>query len=131
MWNRIGRPRPPAVDEIKIFDNNDRATKHSERKERFSPLSSLSKNLISSTAGGLGSPIQFYIFSSRPFVSSWPLLFHTRGVLVEIIALLTSKKIIMKLMHWQSNKFQIFVSMWKHAKSTCFVYVRLKFLNHF
>ena len=28
MWNRIGRPRPPAVDEIKIFDNDDKATKH-------------------------------------------------------------------------------------------------------
>ena len=31
MGNRIGRPRPPTVDEFKIFDNDDKATKHSER----------------------------------------------------------------------------------------------------
>ena len=28
MWNQNGRPRTPAVDGIKIFDNNDQATKH-------------------------------------------------------------------------------------------------------
>ena len=30
MWNQNGRPRPPAVaiDEIKIFDNDDQAAKH-------------------------------------------------------------------------------------------------------
>ena len=43
MWNRIGLPRPLAVDEIKIFDNDDKATKLSERKEHFAALSSLSK----------------------------------------------------------------------------------------
>ena len=40
MWNQIGRPKPSAVDEIKIFDNDDKAAKHSERKERFAVLSS-------------------------------------------------------------------------------------------
>ena len=29
MWNQIGRPKPPAVDEIKIFDNDDKAAKRS------------------------------------------------------------------------------------------------------
>ena len=57
MRKQIERPRPPAVDEIKIFDNDDKAAKHSERKRRFAALSSLSKILISSTAGGLGCPI--------------------------------------------------------------------------
>ena len=32
MWNQIGWPRPPAVNEIKTFDNDDKAAKHSERK---------------------------------------------------------------------------------------------------
>ena len=49
--------RPPVVDEIKIFNNDDKAAKHFERKECFAALSSLSKILISSTAGGLGRPI--------------------------------------------------------------------------
>ena len=43
MRNKIGRPRPPAVDEIKVFDNDDKAAKRSERKECFVTLSSLSK----------------------------------------------------------------------------------------
>ena len=28
MWNQNGWPRPPAVDGIKIFDNDDQATTH-------------------------------------------------------------------------------------------------------
>ena len=40
----------------KIFDNDDKAAKHSESKKHFAALSS-SKILISSTAGGLGQPI--------------------------------------------------------------------------
>ena len=28
MWNQSGQPRPPAVDGIKIFDNDDQAVKH-------------------------------------------------------------------------------------------------------
>ena len=28
MWNQNGQPRPPAVDETKIFDNDDQAAKH-------------------------------------------------------------------------------------------------------
>ena len=28
IWNQNGQPRSPAVDGIKIFDNNDQATKH-------------------------------------------------------------------------------------------------------
>ena len=48
----IGQPRPPAVDKIKIVDNDNKATKRSF-KECFAALSSLSKILISLTAGGL------------------------------------------------------------------------------
>ena len=48
------------------FDNDDKAAKCSERKKHFVALSSLSKILISSTAGGLGHPIRFTSFSSWP-----------------------------------------------------------------
>ena len=86
-WKRceikLGSQRLPAVDDIKIFDNDDKAAKHSEC---FVALSSLSKILISSTAGGLGHSVQFHIFFILTFFSSWPLLLYTRGVLVEIIA---------------------------------------------
>ena len=37
MRNQIGRPRPPAVDEIKIFDNDDNAAKHSEKNNVLRP----------------------------------------------------------------------------------------------
>ena len=40
MWNQIGRPRPPAVDKVKIFDNDDKIAKYSKRKYRFVALSS-------------------------------------------------------------------------------------------
>ena len=59
---------PPAVDEIKIFDNDDKATKHSFLSECFAAFSSLSKILISSTAGGLGRPIWFHIFFILAFL---------------------------------------------------------------
>ena len=36
--NQIGQPRPPAVDEIKIIDNDDKAAKHSGRKRTFCGL---------------------------------------------------------------------------------------------
>ena len=39
---------------FKVFDNDDKVTKHSERKENFAALSSLSKIIISSAAAGLG-----------------------------------------------------------------------------
>ena len=55
MGNQIGRPRPPAVDEIKIFDNDDKATKHSEN-----------------------------IFFILAFLVLGLYFFYTRGVLVEI-----------------------------------------------
>ena len=42
--------RPPDVDGIKFFDKDDQATKHSLC---FAAWSSLSKNLIPSTSGGL------------------------------------------------------------------------------
>ena len=42
--------------------------------------------LISLTAGGLGHPIRFKIFFILVFFGSWPLLFYTRDVLVEIVA---------------------------------------------
>ena len=45
MWNQIGRPRPPAVDEIEIFDNYDKAAKRSERKRMFCGLVIIIKNL--------------------------------------------------------------------------------------
>ena len=66
--NQIGRPRPPAVDEIKLFDNDDKAAKRSEKKEHFATLSSLSKILISLTARGLGHPIGFHIFFILAFL---------------------------------------------------------------
>ena len=74
MWNQIGRPRPPAVDKIKIFDNDDKTTKHFERKERFVALSSLSKN-FKKQQEALAAQYDFTSFSSWPFLSSWHLLF--------------------------------------------------------
>ena len=38
MVNQIWQPRPPAVDEIEIFDD-DKATKHSFLSECFAALS--------------------------------------------------------------------------------------------
>ena len=79
MWNQIGLPRPPAVVGIKIFDNDDEATKHSER--RFCGVVIIIKNFN-------------FINSSRPwppnFSSHLPSLvlghyfFCTRGDLFEI-----------------------------------------------
>ena len=73
-----------AADEIKIFDDDDKVTKHPERKECFVALLSLSKSIN-------------FIYSRRPWspnlishlfhlglFSSWSLLFYTRGVMVEI-----------------------------------------------
>ena len=45
--------RPPDVDGIKIFDKDDQAAKHYDKKQCFAAWSSLSKILISSTSGGL------------------------------------------------------------------------------
>ena len=45
--------RPPDVDGIKIFDKDDQATKHKDKKQYFAAWSSLSKILIPSTSGGL------------------------------------------------------------------------------
>ena len=39
IWNQIGRPRPPAVDEIKKIDDDNKITKYSDC---FVTLSSLS-----------------------------------------------------------------------------------------
>ena len=47
--NQIRQPRPNAVDEIKTFDNDDKATKHFETKNFFD-LVIIVKNLISSIA---------------------------------------------------------------------------------
>ena len=47
---KLGNQRPPAVDEIKIFDDDDKATKHSFSLRMFCGLVSLSKILISSTS---------------------------------------------------------------------------------
>ena len=62
--------KAPAVDEIKIFDNDNNAAKHSEGKECFAALSSLSKILISSTAGDVSRPILFHIFFILAFFGS-------------------------------------------------------------
>ena len=45
--------RPPDVDGIKIFDKDGQAAKHCNKKQCFAAWSSLSKNLIPSTSGGL------------------------------------------------------------------------------
>ena len=50
-------PSSPAADKIKIFNNVDKAAKHSEGKKPFAALLSLLKILISSTVGGLGRAI--------------------------------------------------------------------------
>ena len=42
--NQIGRPRPPAVNEIKIFDNDSKATKHSFSLRMFCGLVIIIKN---------------------------------------------------------------------------------------
>ena len=68
MWNQIGRPRPPAVDEIKIFDNDDNAAKHSERKRTFYGLVIIIKNFNFINSGGLGCPIWFHIFIILAFL---------------------------------------------------------------
>ena len=91
MWNQIGQPRPPAVDEIKIFDNNDKAAKHSERKRTFYGLVIIIKNFISLTAGGLGHPIWFHIFFILAFL-------YIRGVLVEIKTFLLATYVKTKIM---------------------------------
>ena len=53
------RPRPPAVDEIKIFDNDDQAAKHyfivAGNSNVLWPGHHYQK-LIPSTAGGRGRP---------------------------------------------------------------------------
>ena len=81
-WNQTGLPRTPAVDGIKVFDNHDKAAKRSFSLRMFCSLVIMIKNFN-------------FINSRRPWppnlishlfhpVSSWPLLFYTRGVLVEI-----------------------------------------------
>ena len=77
MWNQIGQPRPPAVDEIKIFDNDDKAAKHSERKRMFCGLV-INFNFINSRRPWLPNLIS-HLFHPGLF-SSWPLLFFTPGV---------------------------------------------------
>ena len=49
--------KAPTVDGIKIFDTDDKAAKHSEEKECFAAISSLSNILILSTTDSLGHPI--------------------------------------------------------------------------
>ena len=75
MWNQIGQSRPAAVNEIKIFDNDDKASKCSFSLRVFCGLIIIIKILISSTAGGLGCLIWFHIFLILALFSSWPLLF--------------------------------------------------------
>ena len=87
----------PAVDEIKIFDNDDKAAKHSERKRTFCGLVIIIKNFN-------------FINSRRP----WPpnlishlfhpgllvlgrYFFYTRGVFVEII--ITTTKSLKQIMN--------------------------------
>ena len=48
MQNQIGKPRPPAADEIKIFDNDDKATKHSFSQNVLWPCYHYQKYFISS-----------------------------------------------------------------------------------
>ena len=72
-----------AVDVIKIVDNDDKAAKHSERKEYFAALPSLSKISISLIAVGLAAQFDFTCFSSRPFLVLGRHFFYTKGVLFE------------------------------------------------
>ena len=52
--------------------------------ECFAALWSLSKILISSTAGGLSCPVWFHIFFTLAFFNFGHYFFYTRGVLVEM-----------------------------------------------
>ena len=73
----MGNQRPPAVDGIKIFDNDDQVAKHYcclptmtlqwKATVMFWARSSLSKNLIPSAAKGLDRPLYFTSFSACPF----------------------------------------------------------------
>ena len=92
MWNQNGWPRPPTVDEIKIFDNDDQATKYNcyllevilaGHNSILWPGHYYQK-FIPSTAGGLGCPFWFHIFSAWRFLGSWPQLFLHQGILVGI-----------------------------------------------
>ena len=65
MWNWIGQPGLPAVDEIKIFDNDDKAAKHSERINFINSRRPWPPNSIS------------HLFHPGLFCS-WLLLFYSR-----------------------------------------------------
>ena len=81
-----------AVDEIKTFDNDDKAVKRSFSLRMFCGLVIIIKNFnfINSRRPSLAAEFDFTSFSSQPLFSSWLLVLHqgcfgyTRGVLVEI-----------------------------------------------
>ena len=83
-WKRCDNQGLLLLMKFKIFDNDDKATKHSERKECFVALLSLSKILTSSTAGGPDHPIWFHIFFIQAILVLGHYFFYTRGILVEI-----------------------------------------------
>ena len=79
MRNQIGRPRPPAVDEIKIFDNDDNAAKHSERKRTFCGFVIIIKNFNFIDSRRPWPPnLISHLFHPGLF-NSWPLLFLHQG----------------------------------------------------
>ena len=81
MWNQIGRPKPPAVGEIKIFDNDDKAAKHSFSLKMFCSLQVViiikNFNFINSRRPWPPNLI-LHLFHPGLF-SSWPLLFLHQG----------------------------------------------------
>ena len=53
---------------LKIFDNDDKATKHSERKRTFCGLVIIIKNFDFTSSRRPWRPIRFHVFSSWPFL---------------------------------------------------------------
>ena len=83
MWNQIGWPRPPAV---KIFNNNDKAAKHSECFAAFRMFCSLViiiKLQFHRQQEALAAQFDFASFSSWPFLVLGLYFLYTGGVLLD------------------------------------------------
>ena len=131
MWNQIGQLRPPAVDEIKIFDNNDKAAKRSFRM--FCNLVIIIKNFNFINSRRPWPPNLISHLFHPDLFSSWPLLFYTRGVLVEISLLFSS---ISFEWSWLNNFDHTSCVCWHFQTmqacclaSTCLVFLNIAFLQ--
>ena len=99
MGNQNGRTRPPAVDGIKSFDNDDKAAKHycclptgklrivAGNSNVLQPGHHYQNFKFHQQQEALAAHFDFTSFSAWLFLGSWPQLFYTRGVLVGILFL--------------------------------------------